>query len=106
MNIWFLLIALTLLSLLIVVIIYLLNDRSYKSVDSVASAYDGWTNDYLLENLWGEHIHLGFYQNGSHRKDFRAAKIDFVHQLVGWSGIEHLPKGSRILDVGCGIGGS
>ena len=29
-----------------------------------------------------------------------------MHELVKWSGLENLPKGSRILDVGCGIGGS
>ena len=35
-------------------------NRKYESVNSVASSYDAWTNDRLLENLWGEHIHLGF----------------------------------------------
>ena len=29
-----------------------------------------------------------------------------MHELVRWSGLDKLPKGSRILDVGCGIGGS
>jgi len=38
--------------------------------------------------------------------DFRKAKVQFVHELVKWSGLDKLPKGSRILDVGCGIGGS
>ena len=33
-------------------------------------------------------------------------KVQFVHELVKWSGLDKLPKGSRILDVGCGIGGS
>ena len=27
-------------------------------------------------------------------------------RLVNWSGLDKLPRGSRILDVGCGIGGS
>ena len=40
------------------------------------------------------------------KKDFRKAKVDFVHELVRWSGLNQLPKGSRVLDVGCGIGGS
>ncbi len=81
-------------------------NRKYVSVNSVASSYDSWTNDRLLENLWGEHIHLGFYEKPRLKKDFRKAKIDFVHELVKWSGLNKLPKGSRILDVGCGIGGS
>ncbi len=38
--------------------------------------------------------------------DFRKAKVQFVHELVKWSGLDKLPKGSRKLDVGGGIGGS
>ena len=81
-------------------------NRKYISTNTVASAYDSWTKDKLLERLWGEHIHLGFYQPNSKKVDFRDAKIDFVHKLVNWSGLDKLPRGSRILDVGCGIGGS
>jgi MPBQ/MSBQ methyltransferase len=29
-----------------------------------------------------------------------------VHELVRWSGLDQLPAGSKVLDVGCGIGGS
>ena len=85
---------------------WLRKSRKYESINSVASSYDSWTNDRLLENLWGEHIHLGYYERPRLKKDFRKAKIDFVHQLVRWSGLNKLPKGSRVLDVGCGIGGS
>jgi len=85
---------------------WLRKSRKYESVNSVASSYDSWTNDRLLENLWGDHIHLGFYEKPRIKKDFRKAKVDFVHELVRWSGLDKLPKGSRILDVGCGIGGS
>ena len=35
--------------------------RRFTGVGSVAAAYDRWTNDQLLERLWGEHIHLGYY---------------------------------------------
>ncbi len=87
-------------------ITWLRKSRKYESDNSVASSYDSWTNDRLLENLWGEHIHLGFYEKPRLKKDFRKAKIDFVHELVHWSGMNKLPKGSRVLDVGCGIGGS
>ena len=94
------------LLLLILSTAWIRKSRKYESINSVASSYDSWTNDRLLENLWGEHIHLGFYEKPRLKKDFRKAKIDFVHELVYWSGINKLPKGSRILDVGCGIGGS
>jgi len=87
-------------------IIWRINARKYISSGTVASAYDAWTQDKLLERLWGEHIHLGFYPPGKKNIDFRKAKVQFVHELVKWSGLDKLPKGSRILDVGCGIGGS
>ena len=87
-------------------IIWRIKARKYISSGSVASAYDAWTQDKLLERLWGEHIHLGFYPPGKNNIDFRKAKVQFVHELVKWSGLDKLPEGSRILDVGCGIGGS
>ncbi len=97
---------LMLLFLLAVSIIWRVNARKYINSSTVASAYDEWTKDKLLERLWGEHIHLGFYPSGGGNIDFRKAKVQFVHELVKWSGLLELPKGSRILDVGCGIGGS
>ena len=87
-------------------IIWRINPRKYVSSGTVASAYDEWTQDKLLERLWGEHIHLGFYPLNMRGLDFRKAKVQFVHELVKWSGLDKLPRGSRILDVGCGIGGS
>ena len=87
-------------------LIWRIKARKYISSGTVASAYDAWTQDKLLERLWGEHIHLGFYPLGCRDIDFREAKVKFVHELVKWSGLDKLPKGSRILDVGCGIGGS
>ena len=98
--------SLIVLSILVIFIIWGINARKYISSSTVASAYDAWTQDKLLERLWGEHIHLGFYRLGGKNIDFRNAKIQFVHELVKWSEIDKLPKGSRILDVGCGIGGS
>ena len=91
---------------LILTIVWRIKARKYISSGTVASAYDAWTQDKLLERLWGEHIHLGFYPLMERNIDFRKAKVQFVHELVKWSGLDTLPKGSRILDVGCGIGGS
>ena len=89
------------------ILVWRINTRKYISPGTVASAYDAWTQDKLLERLWGEHIHLGFYPLKNKRNfDFRKAKVQFVHELVKWSGLDKLPKGSTILDVGCGIGGS
>lgn len=85
---------------------YLLSARRYQSSTSVASAYDQWTEDGILEFYWGEHIHLGHYGSPPHPKEFIQAKIDFVHEMVRWGGLDTLPKGTTLLDVGCGIGGS
>ncbi len=86
--------------------LYLLSPRRYQSGESVATAYDEWTEDGILEFYWGEHIHLGHYGAPPKRKDFLAAKADFVHEMVKWGGLDRLPKGTTLLDVGCGIGGS
>ena len=98
--------VLLVLSFVILYTIWRVSARKFISSGTVASAYDAWTQDKLLERLWGEHIHLGFYPSGNKKIDFRKAKVQFVHELVKWSGLDKLPKGSRILDVGCGIGGS
>jgi MPBQ/MSBQ methyltransferase len=92
--------------LLLGLLLYLLFPRKYQSADSVANSYDDWTNDGILEFYWGEHIHLGHYGSPPRRKDFLKAKEDFVHEMVHWGGLDKLPAGITVLDVGCGIGGS
>jgi MPBQ/MSBQ methyltransferase len=87
-------------------LVYLLTPRRYRSSDSVANAYDQWTDDGILEFYWGEHIHLGHYGSPTRRKDFLVAKVDFVYEMVRWGGLDRLPSGTTLLDVGCGIGGS
>lgn len=86
--------------------LYLFLPRKYQSAESVATSYDDWTNDGILEFYWGEHIHLGHYGSPPQRKDFLQAKEDFVHEMVRWAGLDQLPAGTTVLDVGCGIGGS
>ena len=88
------------------IVIYLITPRSYESSDTVANSYDDWTSDGILEFYWGEHIHLGHYGSPPRRKDFLQAKADFVHEMVKWGGLDKLPRGTTVLDVGCGIGGS
>jgi len=98
------------------------------SSNSVRSEYDQWTREGVLEHYWGEHIHMGSYteladQRGYKRSDpfvlaflraslgnltggfknFTDAKLDFSKEMLAWSGAT---KPKRILDVGCGIGGT
>lgn len=105
MNLFYLL-GLLVLVFAVAIAIYLLTPRNYESADSVATSYDEWTEDGILEFYWGEHIHLGHYGSPPRRKDFLVAKADFVHEMVKWGGLDKFPAGTTILDVGCGIGGS
>ncbi|MBD2181308.1 methyltransferase domain-containing protein [Planktothrix sp. FACHB-1355] len=58
----------------------------------------------LWEQIWGEHMHHGYYgPNGDLKKDRRQAQIDLIEELLSWAGVQ---QADRILDVGCGIGGS
>ena len=106
MNMFLAAVVLLLLLLLIGVVLYVRVPRKYQSADSVANSYDDWTNDGILEFYWGEHIHLGHYGAPPGKKDFLKAKSDFVHEMVRWGGLDKLPSGTTVLDVGCGIGGS
>ena len=106
MNMFLVAIVLFLGLLLIGLGLYLLLPRKYQSADSVANSYDDWTKDGILEFYWGEHIHLGHYGSPPRKKDFLQAKSDFVHEMVRWGGLDKLPSGTTVLDVGCGIGGS
>jgi MPBQ/MSBQ methyltransferase len=113
----------------------------------VGNEYDAWTNEGILEAYWGEHIHLGYYNDqvadaegpeiascalqlitlctlpaicivlsfclsrtqeraaGYKKKDFKAAKFDFVDEMLAW-GMGSATSPARILDVGCGFGGT
>ncbi|NJL80493.1 MAG: methyltransferase domain-containing protein [Richelia sp. RM2_1_2] len=104
---WLLSTSVIILAILIISIaLYLITARRYQSSDSVANSYDEWTQDGILEFYWGEHIHLGHYGSPPQSKNFLVAKSDFVHEMVRWGGLDKLPPGTTVLDVGCGIGGS
>lgn len=85
---------------------YFITARRYESAQTVATSYDQWTEDGILEYYWGEHIHLGHYGAPPQAKDFLQAKADFVHEMVRWGKLDQLPAETTVLDVGCGIGGS
>ncbi len=62
------------------------------------------TSSDLWEQVWGEHMHHGYYgMNGDVKKDNLQAQVDLIDELLRWGNI----SGAKyILDVGCGIGGS
>jgi len=95
--------------------------RHYEGPESVSNVYDDWTNNHWLEFYWGEHLHAGYYGNPPVKKDFIAAKVDYIDKLIKWGIANPAPalmkrleqpdrtketKRVKILDLGCGIGGS
>ncbi|CAN0327462.1 unnamed protein product [Ectocarpus sp. 6 AP-2014] len=88
--------------------------RPYDAdANTVGNEYDAWTEDGILESYWGEHIHLGYYneeerKKGAFRKDFIQAKYDFIDEMAKWGGVVAGPETSpkKVLDVGCGVGGT
>jgi len=91
--------------------------RTYvQGENTVGNEYDAWTKEEILEYYWGEHIHLGYYNDddlakgagtllGHKVKDFIEAKEDFVDEMFKFSKAEK-SKVTSVLDVGCGIGGA
>jgi tocopherol O-methyltransferase len=71
----------------------------YQQIQQFYDASSG-----LWEDIWGEHMHHGYYgPNGTQKKDRRQAQIDLIEELLNWAEVE---TAENILDVGCGIGGS
>lgn len=70
--------------------------------DRIRQFYDASTHLWL--DTWGEHMHHGYYgPGGGEQKNHRQAQIDLIHELLRWGGVT---KAQRILDAGCGVGGS
>ncbi len=70
--------------------------------DRIARFYDA--SSALWEDIWGEHMHHGYYgKAGGYRIDRRQAQIDLIEELLHWSGVT---SADSIIDLGCGIGGS
>ena len=62
----------------------------------------------LWEQVWGEHMHHGYYgRAGNYKINRRQAQIDLIEELLNWAIVpssDSVPL--NIVDVGCGIGGS
>ncbi len=71
----------------------------YNDKERVRDHYDRASPYY--QNLWGMHLHHGYWISGEETKE--KAQIQLVEHLARVAG---LGSGCRILDVGCGFGGS
>jgi tocopherol O-methyltransferase len=55
---------------------------------------------FLYRLFWGEHLHHGYWDNN---ESVPRAQIQLMERWAERAGI---PRGARVLDVGCGLGGS
>jgi len=67
--------------------------------DKIRDHYDRASPCYY--SLWGEHVHHGYWIRGNETKE--QAQVQLIEHLAEAA---ELVPGSRILDVGCGFGGS
>jgi tocopherol O-methyltransferase len=71
----------------------------YQQIQQFYDASSG-----LWEDIWGEHMHHGYYgAEGTEKKERRQAQIDLIEEVLQWAQVE---TAENVLDVGCGIGGS
>jgi tocopherol O-methyltransferase len=78
-----------------------MSNELYQQIQQFYDASSG-----LWENIWGEHMHHGYYGvDGQKKLDRRQAQIDLIEELLRWSAYQSLAA-PKIIDIGCGIGGS
>jgi tocopherol O-methyltransferase len=68
---------------------------------AIQEHYDGLIQ--LYEDLWGEHIHHGYWEPNQASGDRHEAQVRAVDRLVAFAGV---PAGAHVLDAGCGVGAS
>ena len=77
----------------------MITPRKVPESSEVGAHYD--EIDLFYRDLWGEHLHHGFWLRGSEGQQ------EAVHQLLEFVIAEaHLQSRSRVCDVGCGYGGT
>ena len=79
-------------------------DRTDEDLkDGIAFFYD--RSSKLWEDVWGEHMHHGYYVPED-RTDHVQAQIDLIDEVLKWAGVDDNKPPQKVVDVGCGIGGS
>ena len=67
----------------------------------IARFYDSSTG--LWEEMWGDHLHHGYYQPGETPPSNRQAQVDMIENVLEFAEVTHV---ENMVDVGCGLGGS
>src|SRR5207237_10607476 len=68
-----------------------LTDRIREHYDRLAPLY---------RRFWGDHLHHGYWENG---ESLHEAQVKLIAKL---SAQARIPRGARVLDLGCGFGAS
>ena len=87
--------------------IFTRKERSREQLaEGIAKFYDESSGIWL--DVWGEHMHHGFYEPTETKYDHQQAQIDMIEKAINWSYGSSLNKASpkSVVDVGCGVGGS
>lgn len=71
----------------------------YNDTNRIREHYD--IASPLYKELWGEHIHHGYWLSGKESKEVAAQNL--VDLLIDKSGLQ---RGMKVLDIGCGVGGT
>ena len=79
--------------------------------DRIGDFYNATTDAWVL--VWGDHCHHGYFESYSSTKTPYEAQIALIEKLLAFGDVpaRYLSKNKpikdmRILDVGCGVGGS
>jgi tocopherol O-methyltransferase len=67
----------------------------------ISQFYDQSTDLWL--DIWGEHMHHGYYPPDSPARNHQQAQIRLIEEALSWANIE---EPEDVLDAGCGVGGS
>ena len=67
-------------------------------IDHIRKHYDRLS--FLYRFFWGEHLHHGYWDNN---ESVPRAQIQLMERLAERANV---PRGARVLDIGCGLGGS
>ena len=67
-------------------------------IDQVRKHYDRLSLLYRM--FWGEHLHHGYWEAN---ESVARAQVQLMERLATEAGI---PRGAKVLDIGCGLGGS
>ena len=70
----------------------------------IANFYDA--SSKVWEDIWGEHMHHGYYPTPHEAKSHTQAQVDMVDAVLEFAQVEKKTPPKTVLDVGCGIGGS